>query len=200
MSSNSFKKLKGIIFDLDGTLANTFLDFAQICIDADLPPGTKILEHCASLSNHAKAAEILSIVERHEMAGAFRAEWILDAELVLTRLFKAKIPMAIVTRNMRKATEITIERLSIPIDFVITREDCLPKPDPQGLLMVANSWGISPENLVYVGDYQFDLIAARNAGMKACLLANNRNQKFLPMADQVINKFAELELMLAVDF
>ena len=42
-------QLKGIIFDLDGTLANTYLDFPQMCRDAGLPEGTRILEHCAAL-------------------------------------------------------------------------------------------------------------------------------------------------------
>ena len=34
--------LQGVIFDLDGTLANTHLNFPQICLEAGLPEGTKI--------------------------------------------------------------------------------------------------------------------------------------------------------------
>ncbi len=198
MSFNSSWPLKGIVFDLDGTLANTFLDFSQMCLEAGLPIGTKILEHCAALNDEVKAAEILAIVESHEMIGAQRAEWILDAEFILRKFYQANIPMAIVTRNMRQAAKITIDKLKIPIDFVITREDCLPKPDPEGLLIVAKTWGLSPADLIYVGDYQFDLIAAKNAGMKSCLLANQRNQHFFPMADKIINNFVELERMFEI--
>jgi len=186
-------KLQGIIFDLDGTLANTHLDFPQMCLDANLPVGTKILEYCDSINDKELVCQILSIVERHELAGANNAEWILDAKETLRRLYKAKIPMAIVTRNMRAAAQLTISKLGIPIELVITREDCQPKPSPEGLLMVAKLWDIKPQQLIYVGDYKFDLIAANNAGMISCLLLNDQNSEFVSMADEVIEKFQQLE-------
>ncbi len=123
----STSHLTGLIFDLDGTLADTALDFPQMCHDAGLPVGTKILEHCEQLNDPTRVAEILSVVEQHELAGAKRARWILDAEKVLHQLSTAGIPIAIVTRNMRRAAKLTIERLNIPIELVITREDCPPQ-------------------------------------------------------------------------
>jgi HAD superfamily hydrolase (TIGR01509 family) len=196
LRANTLNILKGVIFDLDGTLADTKLDFAKMCIDAGLPVGTKILEHCASLNDPVKVKQILSVVEQHELDGANQASWILDAESVLNQFDRDKIPMAIVTRNMREATRITIERLGIPIELVITRDDCLPKPDPEGLLMVSKQWGISPSECVYVGDFQFDLIAAKQAQMMACLIANDRNQHLFSMADKVITRFDELNELL----
>ena len=187
-------QLKGIIFDLDGTLANTYLDFPKMCLDADLPIGTKILEYCEGLSDPDEVLRILSIVEQHELDGAKKAEWIHDAEIILSRFCNANIPMAIVTRNMKVAAKQTIEKLGIPIELVITREDCLPKPHPQGLLKVAQQWNISSQDLIYVGDYRFDLEAANRAGMMACLLANDRNKEFHMMADKVIERFQELEV------
>ena len=192
MNTLETSPFKGIIFDLDGTLADTKLDFAQMCIDSGLPVGTRILEHCDSLDEPQQIDAILRIVEKHEMEGANQASWIADAPEVLSLLNKASIPMAIVTRNMRKAAQLTIDKLSIPIEFLITREDCLPKPHPDGLLMVANQWKIPPSQLVYVGDFKFDMIAAKQAGMNACLLANDRNAPFHHMADKVIQSFREL--------
>ena len=195
MNSTFTKPLRGIIFDLDGTLADTGLNFPQMCIDAGLPEGTRILEHCAKLDDQTRINEILSIVEQHEMTGAGNASWILDAQQVLSKLQQANVPMAIVTRNMRRAAKLTIEQLGIPIELVITREDCLPKPDPDGLLMVAKQWCISPHELAYVGDFQFDLMAAKSAKMKACLLANVRNQHLHDEAEKVIYLFEELLFM-----
>jgi len=192
MTLPNHNKFKGIIFDLDGTLANTHLDFAKMCTDAGLPVGTRILEHCANLTDKRQVQNIFDVVEKHELDGAKNAEWLLDAEYILARFSKAKIPMAIVTRNMRSAVKITIDRLSIPIDLVITREDCQPKPDPSGLLMVASQWNILPGELIYVGDYKFDLMAANNAGMHACLISTKRNHEFKSMADSVIEQFNEL--------
>lgn len=164
-----------------------------MCLDARLPVGTPILEYCAALEDQAGIAEILSIVERHEMLGANKAEWILDAETVLKKMSDARVPMAIVTRNMRSAAELTVKRLNIPIEIVITRDDCAPKPAPDGLIMAANQLSIAPANLIYVGDYKFDIDAARNAGMTSCLLANQRNSHFADNADKVIDCFQQLE-------
>jgi HAD superfamily hydrolase (TIGR01549 family) len=193
-------QLKGIIFDLDGTLANTYLDFSQMCREAGLPKGTKILEHCAALNDEQRVSEILSIVEKHEMQGAHRAEWILDAKKILIQFEQEKIPMAIVTRNMRKAASLTIDKLGIPIEYIITREDCAPKPDPQGLIAVAKHWSIDPAQLVYVGDYQFDIMAAKNAGMMSCLLANERNNEFHQLADKVIHNFEQLRQLYSMSY
>ncbi len=184
--------LKGLIFDLDGTLADTSLNFAKICEEAGLPVGTKILEHCQQLEDLRQVETIMSVVERHELEGAQQASWLLDAEPVLTRLHHANIPLAIVTRNMRKAATITMERLNIPIELLITREDCEPKPSPQGLLMVANQWQIEPSNLAYIGDYQFDIQAAKRANMMSILIANHRNQHLFESADLVLRQFEQL--------
>jgi len=188
----AISKLKGLIFDLDGTLADTALDFALMCADAGLPEGTKILEHCQQLTDHNRVREILTIVERHELVGANQARWILDAEEIIHQLHAANIPLAIVTRNMRQAAKLTIERLNIPIDLVITREDCAPKPSPQGLLEVARRWQIEPSQLAYVGDFQFDIEAAKQAEMMSILLANQRNEHLFDSADLVIKKFEPL--------
>ncbi len=193
MNQRKSNKLQGVIFDLDGTLADTHLDFAQMCKDANLPVGTPILEHLESIQDAVQVSQILSIVEKHELAGALKAKWILDAESTLNRLCEAAIPMAIVTRNMREAAKLTVDKLNIPIEVIITREDCKPKPDPEGLLMVAKNWDIIPENLIYIGDYKFDLMAANKAGMMSCLLSNDKNSDFRVLADKVIDSFKQLE-------
>jgi len=198
LNSTFTKPLKGIIFDLDGTLADTGLNFPKICTDAGLPVGTRILEHCAELNDPRRVEEILSIVEQHELDGAKQARWILDAEETLLKFRQANVPMAIVTRNMNKAARLTIERLGIPIDLVITRDDCLPKPHPEGLLMIADQWQMSPSELAYVGDFKFDIEAAKNAKMMSCLIANKRNQHLFPRADKVIYLFEELIHLLGV--
>lgn len=186
---------KGLIFDLDGTLADTKLDFPKICREAGVAPGTPLLEYCESLDDKVRASEIHQIIERHEMEGAHQSSWIGDAENMLQFLTALQIPLAIVTRNMRAAVSITIEKLRIPIELVITREDCLPKPHPEGLLKIAKQWQIAPQELAYVGDYKFDLMAAKNAGMHAILLSTERNIEFHTMADWVIDDFSEISAM-----
>ena len=100
--------------------------------------------------------------------------------------------MAILTRNMREATLLCIEQLAMPIQLVITREDCQPKPDPSGLWHIAKAWQMPCHELLFIGDYLFDLQTAHNAGMPGCLYMNEHNQHFQEMADFVLTDFAHL--------
>ena len=184
--------LEGVLFDLDGTLADSRLDFSAMCVEANLPVGTPLLEYLTALGDCEESRNLRSIIERHEMTGAERATWIDGAEALVNQLFDAGVPMAIVTRNMRSAAEHTVAKLDIPVSLLVTREDCLPKPDPEGLLMVAERWDIPVAALAYVGDYKYDMLAATNAGMLGVLLQNGRNAEFANLAGVAITKFDEL--------
>ncbi|TQV72614.1 HAD-IA family hydrolase [Exilibacterium tricleocarpae] len=189
--NESGNSIEGVIFDLDGTLADTKLDFAAMCEQLQVPASTPLLEHIEGLTDRRQSEIARDLLEQHEMSGAACAEWMPGAQQMLERLHAANMPMGIVTRNMRAAAMLTIERLGIPIDVVITREDCQPKPHPEGLLKISSHWSIAAENIAYVGDYKFDLLAANSANMLACLIANGRNAKFAALADWVITDFCE---------
>ena len=185
--------LHGILFDLDGTLADSQLDFTAMCDELAIPHHTPLLEYQQSLSCAHDIARVTEVIEKHEMAGAHAATWIADAEQLVQQLHARNIPMAIVTRNMRKATQLMLEKLNMPITLVVTREDCEQvKPHPEGLLKIANQWGISPERLAYVGDFKFDLLAAKRANMKAMLWRNEHNAEFESLADHSIIQFKQL--------
>ncbi|UTA46844.1 HAD family hydrolase [Simiduia sp. 21SJ11W-1] len=185
--------LHGIIFDLDGTLVDSKLDFPAMRAELGLPAGTGLLEHLASLEDQTQRTQTQAVIERHELQGAQAASWITGAQAALHTLANAGIPMAIVTRNMQSATQQMVKRLGIPIRLIITREDCTHvKPHPEGLLRVANQWQIAPEKLAYLGDYTFDLQAAKRAGMQAWLWRNEHNAAFESEADKVFSEYETL--------
>lgn len=187
--------LKGIIFDLDGTLVDSQLNFSAMCSELDLPQHTPLLEHLSLQTDPLVIETIHAVIEKHELAGAHRAIWIEQAESVLHTLHQWQIPMAIVTRNMRRATQITVERLGIPITTILTREDTARvKPHPEALLHIANQWQIDVSALAYLGDYKYDLQAARRAGMLALLWRTPHNRELEPLADRVIDQFKQLLL------
>ena len=93
---------------------------------------------------------------------------------------------------MRSATQHCLQRLGITVDLVLTREDAPAKPDPTGLLIIAGHWQKAPADLLFIGDFHFDLTTARAAGMPSCLYLNPDNGHYRDQADFVLQHFAEL--------
>lgn len=184
--------IEGVIFDLDGTLVDSRLDFAALRRQLGCPPDIGVLEFVAALDDADAALAADAAIHAFEMTGAREATWMPGAQALLDCLHNQDLPTAILTRNKREAVALTVDNLGIEVDLILTREDCLPKPDPEGLLHIARHWRRDPAKLVYIGDFRFDLEAARRAGMKACLYRNTRNADFIRLADWVIVHFDEL--------
>lgn len=157
--------LRALIFDLDGTLVDSRLDFAAMRRELDAPAGMGLLEYVDTLPSDAARAEAMAVIHRHEIAGAELATWMPGAREVLHALHAAGTPTAIVTRNSRQAARLTMERLGMPAIPMKAREDAAPKPDPEALLLLAMEWDLAPAHCAYVGDFRYDIEAAQRAGM-----------------------------------
>jgi len=192
--------VRAVAFDLDGTLVDSRLDFAAMRAELGFPDGIGLLEHLATLSDPEAVAQAWLVIARHEMQGAECATWMPGADALLGRLRARGIPTAVLTRNMRPAVDRVRERLGLDVDLVLSREDCAPKPAPDGLLHIAAGLAVRPAQLVYVGDFLFDLQAARAAGAVACLYRSGDNGRYAAFADWVIDHFDEFaDASLAAD-
>lgn len=95
-----------------------------------------------------------------------------------------------------------ILKLSAQNDFsvIITPEDTKKgKPDPEPILCACKKLNISPSEVIYVGDSEFDLEAGRAAGSRICaveysLTPRETLQKYKP--DYFIGSIKELADML----
>jgi phosphoglycolate phosphatase-like HAD superfamily hydrolase len=99
---------------------------------------------------------------------------------------------ALLTRNSRKAVEITLEKLGISFDVIITREDALPKPSPQPVLLISKRLDISLKDIILVGDFKFDILCGKNAGVTTVLLTNGREFSEYVNSDYIIENLREL--------
>ena len=183
---------QGIVFDLDGTLADSRLDFAAMRAGTGCPTGTGLLEFVDGLPSEAEREKALAVIHHYEMEGARRATWVDGAEPVCQSLRESGLPIGIFTRNSREAATLMSETLAIPFDVLIAREDAAAKPDPEGLLKIAEQVGLAPQQMLCVGDFRYDLEAATNAGMESCLYDPTGDSPHREMATHVIRRFDQL--------
>ena len=162
---------KAVIFDLDGTLVSSNLDFLAISNEVGCIPGHDILQYTKRLADNERL-KAEQIIRDHEMRDAESACAIEGALETLEALKQDNIDTAIITRNSAEATRIKLARTGLMVEHVITREQAPPKPAPDALIQVASRWQHAPRECIYVGDFKYDLEAARNANMHAAWFSN----------------------------
>ena len=162
-------RFRAVIFDLDGTLADSLLDFDAIREEIGLRPGEPILEQLADATpeERARAEEIMRRHERTAIAGATLTDGCAD---LLGHLAALEIPMGILTRNIREVVETFARTFGFRFQAVYTREDGPHKPAPDGVLALCEKLGARPAETLTVGDYKYDVIAGRRAGCRTVLL------------------------------
>jgi HAD superfamily hydrolase (TIGR01509 family) len=160
---------RAVIFDLDGTLAESLLDFDAIRAEIGLRPGLPILEQLADAmpEERARAEEIM---RRHERAAIAEATLTDGCADLLAHLTALEIPMGILTRNVREVVETFARTFSFGFQAIYTREDGPHKPAPDGVLALCRQLGARPEETLTVGDYKYDVLAGRAAGCRTALL------------------------------
>jgi HAD superfamily hydrolase (TIGR01509 family) len=160
---------RGVIFDLDGTLVESSLDFDAIRAEIGLLPGLPILEQLSGASP-AERARAEMIMRRHELAAIADGTLTDGCADLLAHLAARGIPIGILTRNIRDVVAHFARAFGLRFHAVFTREDGPPKPSPVGVLALCEKLGTRPEDTLTVGDYKFDVEAGRRAGCQTVLL------------------------------
>lgn len=176
--------IQAVIFDLDGTLTRPgALDFGLIKNEIGCPPQLPVLEFIESLDSPGSRRNAMQVLERHELAAARVSLPNSGAEELVAWIKSKKLPVGILTRNSRESALRALANFSglqrADFDLIVSRDDgCAPKPAKDGVVWMAEQWGVPVEQVLMVGDFIFDIQAGRAAGALTALI--DPSGSFLP--------------------
>ena len=180
--------IRGVLFDLDGTLLDTAPDMADtlnaLRAEEHLPPlafsairnfvshGSLALVRLGFEAADPGRFEILRarFLELYRARLTARTQPFEGIPALLAALEQSDIPWGIVTNKPGWLTEPLLQGLGLYARAAaVVSGDTLAqrKPHPAPLLHAARQLGLEPEACVYVGDAERDVLAARAAGMRA---------------------------------
>lgn len=216
--TNLFDGVRAVLFDMDGTLVETNIDFGLMKREV-----LSIAERYGVPQSEVVDLDILSVVDRtvswlqeqlrpaeaedaerlgRETLERIEAEFCAKALPIphslelLHSLQELGIGIGIVTRNCRRAVLMSIERTGVFSDVLLTRDDVpLTKPDPDHLLRALELLHVEPGNAITVGDHWMDVQAGHAAGTRTVgFLRPDRPSDFFDRVqpDLVIRDLGEL--------
>ena len=179
-----------VLFDLDGTLVDTAPDLShalnlQLKRHGKSPLAYEAIRPFASHGSRGLVGLGFGITPQDNNFIEMRDEYLSIYDTVYTRspvllpgiadLLQAieskGLIWGIVTNKPRRFTVGLIESMGLNLQnraaCIVCGDDApQPKPSPATLLMACSQIGVKPENCVYVGDAERDVIAGKAAHMK----------------------------------
>lgn len=181
-------KLQCVLFDLDGTLADTAPDLIAALNRAVLKHGfsplsneqikpfishgaVAMIKQCTNNNiNEAIQAEILeNMLEDYQNNIADQTQLFAGIDNILEIIENKGLKWGVVTNKRQRFTNPLMAALNLT-----DRAACIisgdstsnPKPHPEPLLTACKQANVKPEQCVYIGDAAHDIKAGKAAGMK----------------------------------
>lgn len=186
-------RIRGVLFDLDGTLADTAPDLGgalnRLRVEQGLSelPAETLRPHTSAGARGLIGAgfgitpddpRYAALAER--FLTLYESALCVDTRLfdgmgeVLTRLEQAGIPWGVVTNKAARFTVPLMRELGLherAASIVSGDSVPVPKPDPAGLRLAASEMDVDAAACLYVGDDERDILAARAASMPSVTAA-----------------------------
>ncbi|CAD6241739.1 unnamed protein product [Miscanthus lutarioriparius] len=191
------RPLRGVVFDMDGTLTVPVIDFpamyrevlggdAAYAAARTTGGGAVDILHCIedwALDKQRHAYEhmvfdhityslhietkLLEFVHITNMNHQFRQ----GASELCGFLDAKQIRRGLITRNVKDAVDLFHQRFGMTFTPALSREFRPYKPDPAPLLHICSTWNIPPHEVIMVGDsLKDDFVCGKRAGAFTCLL------------------------------
>lgn len=213
MHSNMFD---AIIFDWDGTLANTKKvitdSFKKALEKVNSYPSNKLIERYIGIGSSKTLKEILNkeqiiydeklIESLVEIKVKYSIRFSKDIKLMkgskkLLEILKPKIKIGLASMNKRKFIENLLVQFNLSDFFnaIVTSDDISEaKPNPEIFLKCAKDLDVDPYRCVVLEDSIFGVRAAKYAGM-ACIAvltgAYNQNEIFAESPDLIVDSLID---------
>lgn len=209
-----FDNVDAVLFDLDGTLVETNIDFPlmkremlRIAALAGVPEEELLSydilgivqcveEMLGEDSGGEFRIQAYRILEEIELRHSRDTKEIAYAGELLAALKSRGVKIGIVTRNCRAASEMSIQIAGLLPDVMLAREDVAKaKPHPEHLLIALSRLDASPECSVMVGDHIMDIRAGKDAGLRTIgILATSSDPGFFDelAPDAVVESLKEI--------
>jgi len=183
---SSLFKARAILFDLDGTLADTAPDLAaavnqmRLQRDLELAPYESLRPHASSGARGLLAAGFgiapedagyeamrLEFLSNYEQAICQHSTLFAGVTEMLAMIADRRLAWGIVTNKAERFTLPLVPLLGLQHANCVISGDTTPhsKPHPAPLLEAARQLRIAPEECCYLGDDLRDIQAAKAAGM-----------------------------------
>jgi HAD superfamily hydrolase (TIGR01509 family) len=213
--------IKAVIFDWDGTLADTkkavVQSFQKVLgktgcrvsdefIERRIGIGTKktIIEafrECRMRVDVSTLEELANekISIQAELTDIVR---LFDGVAELLEALQGRIKIGLATMSSRKVVDKLLPEKKIEsyFDVVVTADEIAkPKPDPEIFLVSAAKLGVKPEDCVVVEDSVFGVRAAKAAGMRCIAVSSgvySREELGKEKPDMIVDALTEKEAML----
>lgn len=209
--------LRGILFDFDGTLADTMvghylawkaaLGEYGISIEAnDYYPleGTGLHEVARIFTKGLRwteaAVDELVLKKKKYFVSRQSIAFYPGVESLVSELNDRKVPMAIVT-----AGHLDQLQLSVP-EYFLNHFDALitgdlisrGKPDPESYLRGAESLGLTPQDCIAIENAPLGVQSARRARIYCIAICSTVNRGDLAEADEILGSFEDLRTSIKI--
>ena len=178
--------IKAVLFDLDGTLADSLLDLSIATNYAmgkfGFPPRKtenfkyyagdgmpKMINRALPENNNSDklVADIMPVFLKyygeHYCDNTNAYEGVIE---LIDSLKSKELLLAVVTnKDEAMAKKVVIKLYGNRFDLILGKRDGIPlKPDPTAALMAMDALGVAPQECVFMGDSRMDVMTGANSG------------------------------------
>ena len=200
MSSPLFclSTVRGVILDWDGVIAETKLDFSRIRRKYFNGNRVPLLEAAEMMSPEMRTV-FLAEIKAEEMRGAANSVPVEGAFDFIKLLNTKHIPWCVLSRNCRESIELAAQSIGFALPpYTFSREAAHVKPDPRAMTDAADAIHVPYSQCLVVGDYLFEMLGARRAGMR-CTLVRTHDAESISLADVCYSDLKALTRAFAED-